>query len=412
MRYKHSQFASFLTIIAVGSCCLLLFWFDLRTQALMLTYILISLLLLFLIRFEKHVLPLHPTIFFILVFIYVFSSALVVTEAGKLVFLLYVSCLVGYFVGWILAQQRRFVIPLSIKTVRFEIRIILMASLTLVYVSNVLGTGQYLAIICLHIVGALAVYRSKWFLGTVIIVLTVGFFSFVIGKVMLLRWLVFLLFVSFYSRNKRLSIWIYFSAFIFLIVLFVLFNYRRFILEGNAAYLEVDILTILTSPIFFKILLSGSDYFWSLEALTKGDWYSFGSFGSTYLSGLLKFFPQSFFIFRPDSGNYVMNSYLFEGYVKNSYTMAATFVGELFINFSIFAPLGASALGFVMRLLFNTLFRLSLIFSEGWLYLAAFFAMQFSLVRDDFNVAFGTFLTDMLIIALLVRTRRSKALMK
>lgn len=346
----------------------------------------------------------HPLFLFSATYVFLILSSYSIRTTPSEVLLLYFTCFYGYISGWHCVDTR---VVFSIRKIRFPFfnhtAIIIFCILCLIIAFQI-QTAIYIVLVFSHV--ALCTYLmksgsvAKWLYGLIVV-----YFSFLLGKVIILRLFILIFFWDRVWRgNKRSSFQLLFAVAVML-VLFTLFNYRRFLLEGNVDYINLGIFAILNAEIVSKLLIAGSDYFWSLDKLLQGPWIEFGSYGTTYLSAIMKFFPQSFFIFRPDSANVVMNSYIFDGYVKNSYTMATTFVGELYINFGIFACFGAFLLGLFMKQVYLLVELLERQTENGWLYSGSFFALQFSLARDDFNVSFGTFLLYALVIYLITQAK-------
>lgn len=364
-------------------------------------YVFVILHLLYL-KYETNDVLLHPLFLFSLTYIFLIFVSYARPNYSPEILFLYFSCYIGYALGWHAVSTS---LRLNINTVKivyfkpFQLCIIV---IVLLFIAYHVGSGFYLALIASHVgIAAYFVYTSsplKYIFAFVAII-----FSFLLGKVILLRLFVYFFFIDRYVYEQKRPVYFYLLILLLTFGLFILFNFRRYILEGNAEYIDIDMMAFLNFDIILKLLIAGSDYFWSLGRLVDGNWFDFGSYGSTYVSGLLKILPQSFFVFRPDSGNFVMNSFLFSDYEKNSLTMAATFVGELYINFGMFAFFGAFVLGLFLKQVYLKMIILSKLYSNGWLFLASFYALQFSLVRDDFNVSFGTFILYLFVIILTMR---------
>lgn len=348
----------------------------------------------------------HPLLLFSLTYVFIVLSSFSSDTANPTILFLYFSCYVGYVVGWHISSKR---VNFNLKSIRFSYMkptSFALVALFLLVAAFQFNIAIYIALIVAHIAAAVYVTRSKSALKWFLPVLVAGF-SFLLGKIVLLRLFILFYFADRFVSKRKRPLAVYAVLAIVMAGLFIAFNYRRFLLEGNIDYVELGALALMNIDVLMTLLVAGSDYFWSLRQLVEGEWAEFGSFGLTYLSAPLKFFPQSIFFFRPDSGNFVMNSYLFDGYEKNSYTMAATFVGELYINFGRFACVGAVLLGLVLKQVYLTAKLAAEGSRSGWLYLACFFALQFSLVRDDFNVSFGTFILYAAVIYIFVGRQKA-----
>lgn len=331
-----------------------------------------------------------PLFFFTSTYFFVYVSGLLQYSPHPETNFLYSSSYLGFILGW---KNSKYYIPFkkiyfpikSISNRIFLLLIIFSSYIALFYLPSL----SYFLLIILHVVSAFHLFREKNKLIKFLNIILTIYFSFLLGKIVVLRYLIILLFIYYYEEKKlnlKKSLLYFFGT----IIIFVIFNLRRYLLEGNLSYINISLFGLIEPKIILKLLTAGSDYIRTVNFLISSELLDTYHFGKTYISGILKFFPRDLFLLRPESGNSIINQLLNENYVYNSSTTASTFVGELYVNFGYFSIFGAFVMGYFQKILWNSLVKSKTKYSL--LSLSFFYAMQFSLVRDDFNIAFGTFL--------------------
>ena len=342
---------------------------------------------------------LSPLSFFTVSYLYIYISGSIQATPYSETRFLYISSYFGFLIGWMFTKHRlNFLnIILPIKKLSLRLGLVLLFILSYIGLYHV-PSISYLTLILLHLISSIHLMNERIRILKVFNILLTITFSFLLGKIVVLRYLIILIFIKeFKGKLNFYKIVVY--TFVSLIV-FVAFNLRRYNLEGNSSYINLSLLQIIEPSNFLRILTSGSDYIKTINTLVTSDLMEIYQFGSTYISGFLKFFPNKLFFLRPPSGNAIINLILDKNYTYNSSTTAATFVGELYINFGYFSIIGAFIIGVSQKLLWNTLTQIQTKYLP--LYLSFFYSMQFSLVRDDFNIAFGTFLIYTLGLSLII----------
>lgn len=332
---------------------------------------------------------LSPLLLFTTSYLYVyFSGSIQITPSDETRFL-YGSSYLGFLIGWKYIKYRLNILKIKLPLRRLDIRIGLISLFILSYISLYhIPTTSYLILILLHLVSSLHLIREKKIIPSISNILITLFFSFLLGKIVVLRYLIILLFI--YSEKGKLNVKKVIAYSIGSLAIFIVFNLRRYSIEGNTEYINLSLLQIIEPKNLLRLLTAGSDYIRTTNILVSSDINNLYQFGKTYISGILKFLPRELFIIRPPSGNAIVNAILNENYIYNSNTTASTFVGELYINFGYLSIIGAFLIGSTQKIIWNSFLNLSTKYS--FLYLSFLYAMQFSLVRDDFNIAFGTFL--------------------
>jgi len=216
------------------------------------------------------------------------------------------------------------------------------------------------------------------------LIVTVGYLSFMIGKVIVLRYFVFFVFYFIFIYKMKISLLKISLLSTVLVSIFGYFNYLRFLREG--VIIDGSLINVV-----MKVLFAGNDFLYGINLMLNNKWIDYATFGSTYVAPLFKFFPREIFEMKPYGANGIFNFLINPEYTYNANTYATAIVGEAYMNFGLLLFIFFIFIGILLKQIDNVQLGNSMTISSTVL-LAITYLSIFSIVRDDFNIGFGFFI--------------------